>query len=89
LTDPQIRKLLANKVLSPELFDEEPLAVEYNGRRLILRCNPTTRDWGRQRRLDQARRIEQKLIAGNERLAEKRRAKPETLYKQAQRWLDH
>ena len=89
LTDPQIRKLLAKKVLSPELFDEEPLAVEYEGRRLILRCNPATRDRERQRRQDQAWRIEQRLIAGNERLAKKPRAKPETLYKQAQRWLDH
>lgn len=89
LTDPQIRKLLAEKALRPELFDEEPLAVEYDGRRLILRCNPATRDRERQRRLDQARRIEQRLIAGNERLAKKPRAKPETLYKQALRWLDH
>lgn len=89
LTDPQIRKLLAKKVLSPELFDEEPLAVEYEGRRLLLRCNPATHDRERQRRQDQAWRIEQRLIAGNERLAKKPRAKPETLYKQAQRWLDH
>jgi len=37
LTNPQIRKLLAKKVLSPELFDEEPASVDYEGRRLILR----------------------------------------------------
>ena len=89
LTDPQIRKLLAKKVLAPELFDEEPLAVEYEGRRLILRCNPATRDRERQRRLDQAWRIEQRLIAGNERLAKKPRAKTATLYKQAQGWVAH
>ena len=89
LTDPQIRRLLAEKVLAPELFDEEPLAVEYEGRRLILRCNPATRDRERQRRLDQYRRIAQRLAAGNERLAKKPRAKIETLYKQAQGWLDH
>lgn len=89
LTDPQIRKLLAKKVLAPELFDEEPLEVQYEGRRLILRCNPATRDRERQRRLDQARRIEQRLIAGNERLAKKPRAKLATLQKQAQGWLDH
>lgn len=88
LTDPQIRKLLAKKILSPELFDEEPLAVEYEGRRLILRCNPATRDRERQRRLDQYRRIEQRLVAGNERLAQKPRAKLATLQKQAQGWLD-
>lgn len=89
LTDPQIRKLLGKKVLSPELFDEEPLAIEHEGRRLILRCNPATRDRERQRRLDQCRRIEQRLAAGNARLAQKPRAKVETLRKQAQGWLEH
>jgi hypothetical protein len=89
LTDPQIRKLLGKKVLTPELFDEEPLALEYEGRRLILRCNPATRDRERQRRLDQCRRIEEKLAAGNARLVEKPRAKVETLRQQAQGWLEH
>ena len=89
LTDPQIRKLLGKKVLTPELFDEEPLAIESEGRRLILRCNPDTRTRERQRRLDQCRRIEQRLSAGNQRLAQKPRAKVETLRKQAQGWVDH
>ncbi len=89
LTDPQIRKLLGQSVLTPELFDEEPLAIEHAGRRLILRCNPDTRARERQRRLDQCRRIEQRLAAGNERLAQKPRAKVETLHKQAQRWVEH
>ncbi|MBV5336236.1 transposase, partial [bacterium] len=89
LTNPQIRKLLAQKTLTPELFDEEPLAVDYEGRRLILRCNPATRDRERQRRLDQARRIEARLTAGNARLALKPRAKLATLLKQAQGWVDH
>jgi len=89
LTDPQIRRLLGEKVLTPELFDEEPLAIEHAGRRLILRCNPATRDRERQRRLDQCRRIEQRLATGNARLAQKPRAKVETLRKQAQGWLEH
>lgn len=89
LTNPQIRKLLAQKTLTPELFDEEPLAVEYEGRRLILRCNPATRDRDRQRRLDQAARLAARLAAGNERLAHKPRAKLATLLKQAQGWVDH
>lgn len=89
LTNPQIRRLLAQKAITPELFDEEPLAVEYEGRRLILRCNPATRDRERQRRLDQFRRIEQRLAAGNERLAKKPRAKAETLHRHARGWLDH
>jgi hypothetical protein len=89
LTDPQIRKLLAKKVLSPELFDEEPAAVDYEGRRLILRCNPATRERERQRRLSQYQRIEQRLAAGNQRLAQRPRAKVETLRKQAQGWIDH
>jgi hypothetical protein len=89
LTDPQIRRLLAAKVLDPELFDEEPLAIEHEGRRLILRCNPATQERERKRRLDQVLRIEQRLAAGNVRLAQKPRAKVETLRKQAQDWVDH
>src|SRR5690606_18995809 len=56
LTDPQIRRLLAKKVLTPELFDEEPAAVDYEGRRLILRCNPATRERDGHRRLSQYQR---------------------------------
>ncbi len=89
LTNPQVRKLLAGKVLSPELFDEEPAAVEYDGRRLILRCNPATRERDQHRRLSQYQRIEQRLSAGNTRLVQKPRAKVETLRKQAQAWVDH
>lgn len=89
LTNPQVRKLLGKKVLSPELFDEEPAEVEYEKRRLILRCNPATRDRDGHRRLSQYRRIEQRLAAGNTRLAQKPRAKVQTLSKQAQGWVDH
>jgi hypothetical protein len=89
LTNPQIRKLLAGKVLAPELFDEEPLAVAHEGRQLILRCNPATRERERQRRLDQSKRLAQRLAAGNERLAKKPRAKVETLRRQAEGWLVH
>lgn len=89
LTNPQIRKLLTKKVLSPELFDEEPASVDYEGRRLILRCNPATRERDQHRRLSQYQRLEQRLAAGNQRLAKKPRAKVETLSKQAQGWVDH
>ena len=89
LTNPQIRNLLAKKVLNPELFDEEPAAVEYDGRRLILRCNPATRDRDQHRRSSQYQRIEQRLAAGNTRLVQKPRAKVETLRKRAQAWVDH
>jgi len=89
LTNPQIRKLLAKKLLSPELFDEEPASVDYDGRRLILRCNPATRERDQHRRLSQYQRLGQRLAAGNQRLAKKPRAKVETLRKQAQGWVDH
>ncbi|MGH8020001.1 MAG: IS1634 family transposase, partial [Opitutaceae bacterium] len=89
LTNPQVRKLLREKVLDAELFDEEPAAVEHEGRRLILRCNPATRDRDRHRRSSQYQRIEQRLAAGNARLVQKPRAKVETLRKQAQAWVEH
>ena len=63
--------------------------MNYEGRRLILRCNPATRERDGQRRLSQAQRLEQRLAAGNERLAQKPRAKVETLRRQAQGWVDH
>jgi hypothetical protein len=88
LTDPQIRRLLGQNVLQTDLFDQEPLAIEWEGRRLILRCNPDTRARECQRRLDQCRRIEQRLAAGNERLAQKPRARVETLLKKAQAWIE-
>ena len=56
---------------------------------MILRCNPATQERERKRRLDQVLRIEQRLAAGNVRLAQKPRAKVETLRKQAQDWVDH
>jgi len=39
-TDPQIRKLIAQKVIQPELFDHEAAKVTQGNRRLILRINP-------------------------------------------------
>ncbi len=89
LTDPQVRKLLEEKVIAPELFDEEPVSIDHDGRRLILRCNPATRERDAHRRFSQYQRIEQRLAAGNARLAQKPRAKVETLRKQAQGWVDH
>lgn len=89
LTDPQIRRLLAAKVFTPELFDQEPVAIEHAGRRLILRCNPATRERERSRRLDQWRKVQARLEAGNARLAQKPRAKVETLRRLAQGWLEH
>lgn len=89
LTDPQIRRLLADKVFTPELFDEQPVAVEHLGRRLILRCNPATQQRERTRRLDQWQRVQARLHAGNARLAKKPRAKVETLHQHAQKWIEH
>ena len=44
LTDPQVRALLKRGVVQMELFEETPAKVETGGRRLILRCNPATRE---------------------------------------------
>ena len=89
LTNPQVRKLLAAETLTPELFDEEPVAVECDGRRLILRCNPATRERDQHRRLSQYQRLEHRLAAGNARLVQKPRAKVETLRRQTQAAVDH
>ena len=40
LTDPQIRKLIKQDVLQPDLFDEHVVEVHHQDKRLVLRCDP-------------------------------------------------
>jgi hypothetical protein len=58
LTKPQIQKLLADKVLQLELFEEKVQEVlGENGRRFVLRRNPV-----RQKELERARQQKQKTL---------------------------
>jgi hypothetical protein len=66
LTDPEIRKTLAEGTLQLGLFEEQVTEVELpDGRRYVLRRNPAMTQRTRSRRADQLRRVEEKLAARN------------------------
>jgi transposase len=87
LTDPQIRGLLAKKVLQLELFDEKPAEVELNNKRYVLRCNPQTQARERARRADQWARVQAKITARNLEVEKKPRTDPNSSLKQAEALL--
>jgi hypothetical protein len=84
LTDPQVRALLKRGVVQMELFEEMPAEVDFEGKRLILRCNPATRARERARRADQWRYVRDRITARNQMVAQKPRAQAGTSLRQAQ-----
>jgi transposase len=89
LTDAQTLKLINQKVIDPELFDETAADIEHNGRRLILRLNPAMRERDRQRRDDQEKRLREHLAKSNQHLREHPRAKTSTQLKQLRAKITH
>lgn len=87
LTDPQIRKKLAEGVLQLELFSERVAEVVHDGVRHLLRRNPATMERHRSRRRDQLATVAAKVEARNAELAEKPRAKLKAALASAQSWL--
>jgi len=81
LTDAQTLKLIHQKIIAPELFDETAADIEHNGRRLILRLNPAMRERERQRRDDQEKRLREHHAQSNQYLREHPRAKTTTQLK--------
>jgi len=84
LTDPQVRALLKRGVVQLELFEETPVEVEVGGKRLILRCNPATREREQSRRTDQWRCVKDRITARNQAMEQKPRLKADTSLRQAQ-----
>ena len=87
LTDPQIRGLLKEAVLSLELFDERPAEVEAENKRYVLRCNPDTKAREQARREDQWKRVREKITTRNQAADKKARMQPGSSLRQAQGWL--
>jgi len=77
LTDAQVRPLMKRGAIQLGLFEEKPAEIEVDGRRLILRLNPDTRERHRQRRGDQLAKIGAKLDVRNAKVEQKPRSKPE------------
>jgi hypothetical protein len=84
LTDPQVRALLKRGVVQMELFEETPAEVETGGKRLILRCNPATREREQTRRADQWQCVRDRITARNRAMEQKPRLKADTSLRQAQ-----
>ena len=86
LTDPQIRKLIKQDVVQPDLFDEHVVEVHHQGKRLILRCDPATQHKERHRREDKLQRLMGLIEQRNGFVAQSPRAKPEAGLKNLQGW---
>ena len=88
LTDPQVRKLLAQGTLQLELFAETVSEVTSpEGVRYMLRRNPATQKRHQSRRADQLERVRAKVEARNAYMKKHPRASEETSLKQAEQWL--
>ncbi|MGH8489585.1 MAG: IS1634 family transposase, partial [Gammaproteobacteria bacterium] len=89
LTNAQIRALLKERVLQPDLFDTEISEVNYQGRRLILRRNEAVRYREQERREDKLSRLREKLAQRNSFVQSHRRANPKAGLEQLQGWIKH
>lgn len=88
LTDPQVRKLLAEGTLQLELFGETVSEVTTpEGLRYVVRRNPATLQRHRSRRADQLERVRGKVEARNAYVEKRPRASEATSLQQAERWL--
>jgi len=86
LTNPQIRKLIKEDVVQPDLFDEQVVEVTHSGKRLVLRCDPATRSKERHRRDDKLQRLAARVAARNTFVAQSARAEPEAGLRQLEQW---
>ena len=88
LTDAQVRTLLKNQILHPDLFDTPIAEVEHQGKRLILRRNEAVRYRERQRREDKLARLTERIDARNAFVKQHPRANPQTGVRQIQAWIN-
>ena len=86
LTDPQIRKLIKQAVIQPDLFDEQVVEVIHEGKRLVLRCDPATQRKERHRREDKLAQLKARVAERNTFVEQSARAKPEAGLKRLQGW---
>lgn len=85
LTDPEIRRLLAQGVLQMELFDDAVTQVDDSkGLRYVLRRNPAMQERTRGRRADQLRKVRETVDARNELVENSLRADPLVSLREAQ-----
>lgn len=88
LTDPQIRRLLGERVLQLELFAEQICEVEGDGVRYVLRKNEKEATRERLRLEDKLAKLEAKIAARNEKVKNQPRCKPGAGQRQLQAWAE-
>ena len=87
LTKPQIRALLTEGVLQPDLFDEAIGEVAQDGKRLIVRRNESMQRRVRARRADKLQRLEVLIAERNAFVSQSTRADPDAGLRQLQQWV--
>jgi transposase len=87
LTNPQIRRLLAEGTLQLGLFHEEVCEVETEGVRYLLRKNEVEAARERHRLEDKLARLAVKIEQRNQQVQTSRRSQPEAGCRQLQPWI--
>jgi transposase len=87
LTDPQIRRLLAEGTLQLGLFDEKVCEVEVNNVRYLLRKNEAEETKGHHRLQDKLDKLAMKIEKRNKQVQDSRRCQPEAGSRQLQSWI--
>jgi transposase len=89
LTDAQVRTLLKQGVLQPDLFDDHLCEVEHEGKRLIVRRNEAVRIREERRRADKLKQLQEKIAERNAFVKQSQRASVEKGLAALQRWVKH
>lgn len=87
LTDAQVRTLLKQGVLQPDLFDAHLCEVEHAGKRLIVRRNEAVQGREERRREDKLRHLQDQVNARNAFVAQSKRASAEKGLTRVQDWV--
>ena len=87
LTDAQVRTLLKQGVLQPDLFDDHLCEVEHDGKRLVVRRNEAVRIREERRRADKLKQLQEKITDRNVFVAKSKRADVEKGLAALQRWV--
>jgi len=86
LTDPQVRRLLAEETLQLSLFSEEICEVEGDGVRYVLRKNADEAAREQHRLQDKLAKLEAKIQARNEQVRQHPRCQPAAGQREMQAW---
>jgi transposase len=87
LTDAQVRTLLKQNVLQPDLFDRHLCEVEHGDKRLVVRRNETVAVREARRRADKLKQLEAKIAERNAYVANAKRANAESGLAVLNRWV--